>query len=120
MILFILDDLLFRSRIETAAAHTGASIAMVSDLASLEARLRQPSWRLVVLDLNLAASDPIALLDDVRRRAPALPVLGFFSHVQVELQQRATEAGCTWVLPRSAFVQLLPRLLHGELPQASR
>jgi hypothetical protein len=41
----------------------------------------------------------------------ALPVVGFFSHVHVERAKAAREAGCTRVLPRSAFVEQLPALL---------
>jgi hypothetical protein len=42
-------------------------------------------------------------------------VIGFLSHVQGDLQQKAHEAGCDMVLPRSAFSQNLPQLLrrHG-------
>ena len=40
---------------------------------------------------------------------------GFVSHVQGELKQKAQEAGCDVVMPRSAFSQTLPQLLrrHG-------
>jgi CheY-like chemotaxis protein len=120
MILCILDDLFFRSRIEAAATNVGASIAIAGTLVALQERLRQSGWRVAVLDLNAQAFDPIEALAEIHRIAPALPVLAFFSHVQVELRQRAREAGCAWVVPRSAFVQLLPRLLHGELPPTSQ
>jgi hypothetical protein len=42
-------------------------------------------------------------------------VIGFLSHVQGDLKQKAHEVGCDMVLPRSAFSQNLPQLLrrHG-------
>jgi len=44
-----------------------------------------------------------------------VPVVGFFSHVQTELQRRAEEAGFDHVLTRSAFTKRLPEILSGEL-----
>ena len=43
------------------------------------------------------------------------PIIGFLSHVQGDLKQKAHEVGCDMVLPRSAFSQNLPQLLrrHG-------
>ncbi|MBI3321064.1 MAG: response regulator, partial [Candidatus Omnitrophica bacterium] len=41
----------------------------------------------------------------------AVPIIGYGSHVQTELLVQARAAGCTTVLPRSVFVQQLPRLL---------
>ena len=41
----------------------------------------------------------------------ALPVVGFFSHVEAERGREAARAGCTTVLPRSAFVEVLPQSL---------
>jgi hypothetical protein len=43
-------------------------------------------------------------------------VIGYLSHVQGELKQKAHEAGCDMVLARSAFSQNLPNLLrrHGS------
>ena len=42
-------------------------------------------------------------------------IIGFLSHVQGDLKQKAHEVGCDMVLPRSAFSQNLPQLLrrHG-------
>ena len=45
-----------------------------------------------------------------------IPLLGFFSHVQVELQRRAREAGYDAILPRSVFARDLANILAGELP----
>jgi hypothetical protein len=38
-------------------------------------------------------------------------IIGFVSHVQGELKQKAHETGCDMVLARSAFSQNLPMLL---------
>jgi len=41
-------------------------------------------------------------------------LLGFFSHVQVDLQRQAAEAGYDAVLPRSIFFRDLVKILAGE------
>jgi hypothetical protein len=48
-------------------------------------------------------------------------VIGFLSHVQGDLKQKAHEVGCDMVLPRSAFSQNLPQLLrrHGAPEEVS-
>jgi hypothetical protein len=38
-------------------------------------------------------------------------VIGFHSHVQVELGRAAEQAGCDQVLPRSVFVAQVPEIL---------
>jgi len=69
--------------------------------------------RLVILDLDsprLPSADTLAAL----RVAPdltGLSVVGFFSHVEAQRGRDAASAGCTTVLPRSAFVQKLDGLL---------
>ena len=48
-------------------------------------------------------------------------IIGFLSHVQGDLKQKAHEVGCDMVLPRSAFSQNLPQLLrrHGAPEEES-
>lgn len=109
MLLAIVDDLLFREKIETAAAQLEVPLTIAADASS--ALGTQPSWSRVLIDLNLSRGDSLAMIRDLRRVHPEVPIIGYCSHVQQELQQQALEAGCTQVLPRSAFVQQLPELL---------
>ncbi len=112
MILAIVDDLLFRSKFETMAARLGTPLAIAADAG---AALRPGSrWSRVLIDLNLSRGDALAMIRNLRAAHPGVPVIGYYSHVQHELQQQALEAGCTTVLPRSAFVQQLPELLSDD------
>jgi CheY-like chemotaxis protein len=43
-----------------------------------------------------------------------VPVVGFFAHVETELQQRARAVGFDRVLARSAFTQQLVEILQGR------
>ena len=109
MILAIVDDRLFRSKLEAAAAQLGTPLTLAEDAGPA---LRSGSgWSRVLIDLNLSRGDALGMVRALRAAHPGLPVIGYCSHVQHELQQHALEAGCTTVLPRSAFVQQLPELL---------
>ena len=114
-LLAVVDDLFFRSRIEAAAARQGIPLCTVRAPDPLPAPPEGHAWHLVIIDLNRAADDGVRIVEDVRRALPAVPILGYYSHVQTELQAQALSAGCTTVLPRSAFVQRLPELLAGKL-----
>lgn len=109
MILAIVDDLLFRGKLEAAAARLGTPLTIAAD-AGPALRTEQP-WSRVLIDLNLSRGDPLAIVRDLRQARPGIPLIGYCSHVQQDLQQQALEAGCTTVLARSAFVQQLPELL---------
>jgi PleD family two-component response regulator len=113
-ILAIVDDLMFTSKIKTAAAQLGIAVgfARSADAAIDQMRQRVPS--LVILDLNSARTDPLGTV--ARMKAdPALasvPTLGFVSHVQADLIARAREAGIGDVLARSAFTAQLADILR--------
>ena len=109
MILAIVDDLLFRSKLEAAAAQLGTPLTIAADAGPALDNGR--SWGRALIDLNLSSGDPLAMIRSLRQAHPDMPIIGYCSHVQQDLQQQALEAGCTTVLPRSAFVQQLPELL---------
>ena len=112
VVVAVVEDLMFLSRIREAARGRGVEVRAVRTVeAALEAA--RAGARLVVVDLDsprVPGLDVVAAL----RAEPALsalPVVGFFSHVEAERGREATRAGCTTVLPRSAFVQRLDGLL---------
>ena len=110
MILSIVDDLLFQAKLEAAAAQLEVPLTIIAD-ASAVPRNGQ-SWSRALIDLNLSRGDALVIIRELRAAHPSLPVVGYCSHVQQDLQQQALEAGCTTVLARSAFVQQLPQLLR--------
>ena len=115
-VLVLVPDLFFAARIAETARAAGVTIESASPAAAAE-RCRAVAPDLVILDLH-AAGDP---LDAVRalKSDPAtlgIPVVGFHSHVDTELRERALAAGVDRVLPRSAFTVRLAALLTGEKP----
>ena len=110
MILAILDDLIFRAKLEAAAKQLEVPLTVVAEAG--DAVWNGATWSRVLIDLNLTRGDVLAMIRDLRSAYPTTPIVGYCSHVRQELQQQAIAAGCTIVLPRSAFVQQLPDLLE--------
>lgn len=109
MILAVVSDLIFVSRISEAAANVGVAID-VRQLAELAAAEDMPEA--MIVDLTLGRGDPFELIREAKRRWPATKVIGFFPHVQVELKRQAEAAGADRVLPRSVFNEQLAGLLR--------
>ena len=104
MILVVADDLLFRSKISTAARSLGVVVrAATTPDAALE-RVREERPTLVLLDLDAGRPAPFEVLQRLAGD-PALrtvPTLGFVSHVHADLVQRARALGIGSVMARSA------------------
>jgi CheY-like chemotaxis protein len=113
-VLAIVDDLIFRSKIQTTATPAGGDVRLVRPAAAESAFVEDASWELVLLDLSIR--DAVPMVARIRERLPRVPIVGFAAHVQLELQRQAREAGCTAVVPNSVFVQWLPELVLGRIP----
>jgi DNA-binding NarL/FixJ family response regulator len=112
------DDLFFQAKIQETARKLNVKLEFVKSEADLSDRLKlngeeKPS--LIIFDLNNASVKPLTLIPKLKSKLKKTSVIGFLSHVQGDLKQKAHEVGCDMVLPRSAFSQNLPQLLrrHG-------
>jgi CheY-like chemotaxis protein len=115
-VIAVVDDLFFASKIRGTAEQLGVTVSFPRAIDTLmEAALRdQPA--LIICDLHATRIDPIALARQLKtdEHLRSIPLLGFFSHVQTELQQQAEQAGFDQVIPRSAFTKRLPEILSGK------
>jgi CheY-like chemotaxis protein len=112
-ILAVLEDLMFTVKINEAAKQFGMLVEFLKSQHDVLERARlQPA--LIIIDLNYQAIGPVALVTQLKagEDTKAVPVIGYVSHVQVELKQQAQGAGCDVVLARSAFSQNLPQILR--------
>ena len=110
-VLAVIEDLFFTVKINEAAKAAGLTAEFVkSEIDALERAKVQPA--VVVIDLNCASIDPVRLIGELKSlpELKGISVLGFISHVQVELKQKAQEAGCDMVLARSAFSQNMQQI----------
>ena len=114
MILAVLDDLMFSSKIKTTANQLGVPIVFARSPDGALAEMRKAAPTLVILDLNNARTDPLGIVAAMRGD-PALagiPTLGYASHVHVDVINAARQAGVGEVLPRSAFAAQLADILR--------
>ena len=111
------SDMLFASKIRGTAEHLNVTVdfARTEDGLFDSAKTDMPS--LVLLDLHDTRLDPFALAARLKadEQLRDVPLVGFFSHVETELQRRAVGAGVDHVLPRSVFTRRLAEILRGEL-----
>jgi CheY-like chemotaxis protein len=113
-VLAVVPDLFFSERIAGVARAAGVELTLVPPGQAL-ARCAEARPALVLLDLH-APGDAAELIRTLKSdaRTRAIPVVGFFSHVEIERRRTALAAGIDAALPRSAFFARLPALLAGE------
>lgn len=114
-----IEDLFFMAKIQETARKLNVKVEFVKNDKDLMDKMQQngeekPS--LIIFDLNNANAKPLTLIPKLKTKLKkGTSIIGFLSHVQGDLKQKAHEVGCDMVLPRSAFSQNLPQLLrrHG-------
>jgi hypothetical protein len=94
---------MFASRIEATLGAAGHEV----ELASSIPETGPDAIDLLVLDLDRV--DPEGAV------ARGVPVLGFYSHTDVETRKRAEGAGVDVVVPRSRMAREMPALVDGLL-----
>ncbi len=111
-ILAVLDDLLFTVKIADLAKRAGLEAEFLKAEKDVTEKAKAKPL-LVIIDLNTRSVDPLKLIRDLKADPETKPVslIGYVSHVDGDLKQRAHEAGCDMVLARSAFSQNLPVIL---------
>lgn len=115
-VIAVVDDLFFASKIRGAGEQGGVPVTFARSVDALLDAARRDPPSLIIVDLHTKKIDPIELAvslkgDDQLR---SIPLVGFFSHVQVELQQAAMVAGYDRVMARSAFVNKLAEMLSAD------
>ena len=114
-----IEDLFFMAKIQETARKLNVKVEFVKTDKDMAEKLQQngeekPS--LIIFDLNNNSVKPLTLIPKLKSKLKkGTSIIGFLSHVQGDLKQKAHEVGCDMVLPRSAFSQNLPQLLrrHG-------
>lgn len=115
MIVALVADLLFGSKISATADHLRLPVRIVrrvADVAAL-ADAHGPDASGVILDLSAAPIDALCeQIRAIRAARPHVPVVGFVPHVQADIARAARDAGATRVLARSKFTSELADLLQ--------
>jgi len=120
-----IEDLFFMAKIQETARKLNVKVEFVKSDKDMMDKMQQngeekPS--LIIFDLNNNGVKPLTLIPKLKSKLKkGTSIIGFLSHVQGDLKQKAHEVGCDMVLPRSAFSQNLPQLLrrHGAPEEES-
>jgi len=94
----VASDLLLGSKVEAMLAAAGHEVTLAGGLAGAQL----DDVDLIVADLD--TENPEALV------GLGIPVLGYYSHVNVETREAAEAAGVDLVVPRSRMARELPQL----------
>jgi len=100
----VMDDLFFMVKVQDGAKRAEMNLKIVKT----EEGALAAEADLVVVDLNCKAIDPLHLMAELKGKRK---VIGYLSHVQVDLRQQALDAGFEAVYPRSSFSQKLAEIL---------
>lgn len=113
MILCVVDDLMFASKISTAAKAVQAQVAFERAPGNVLPRVRAERPALVIFDLNSSKLQPIETIAAIKGDGDisTTRTLGYVSHVQADVIAAARAAGCDEVLARSAFSEKLGDIL---------
>ena len=96
----IADDLMLGSRVSETLAAAGHEVVSSPSI-------EESGWDgidLIVADLDLESPEALVGL--------GMPVLGYYSHVEVEKKQAAEAAGIELAVPRSRMARELPALVE--------
>jgi CheY-like chemotaxis protein len=115
-IIAAVDDMFFASKIRATAEALGVNIKFHRRLDSLVAAAGEQSPDLILVDLHNEKLNAIELALQLKANesSKSIPLLGFFSHVQTDLQRAAIEAGFDQVVPRSVFSRDLAKILKQQ------
>jgi len=103
----ISSDLLLGSKVEAMLRAAGHDVTIASGIEGAPLDVAD----LIVADLDAEAPNALVATD--------IPVLGYYSHVDVDTKQRAEAAGVDLVVPRSRMARELVSLAAGLLNSES-
>lgn len=112
-ILAVVDDLLFTVKINDAAKRVGLDVEFLKSERDVLDKAADEKPLLIILDLNNNSVEPLDLISKLKAHGDLkkISLIGYLSHVQGELKQKAHEAGANIVMARSAFSQNLQQIL---------
>jgi CheY-like chemotaxis protein len=114
------DDLIFTSRIIGTASALGLTMRLARTSEALVRAASRESASCVVVDLANPGLDVPEMIEGLHGTGRPMPrVVAYGSHVDAASLRAAREAGCDLVLPRSKFVEDLPKCLPEWLNRPS-
>lgn len=112
-IIAVVDDLLFTVKINDAAKRVGLDVEFLKSERDVLDKAANEKPLLIIIDLNNNSVEPLQMIEKLKAHGDLkkISLIGYLSHVQGELKQKAHEAGANIVMARSAFSQNLQQIL---------
>jgi hypothetical protein len=117
-----IEDLFFLAKIQEVSKKLGIKVAFLKPekedkdkdvITKLTETREEDRPALILFDLNSSNTKPLTLIPKIRTKLKrSASIIGFLSHIQGDLKNKAIEAGCDTVMPRATFSQNLPSLLR--------
>lgn len=109
----VVSDLFFTVKINDAAKKAAMQTEFLLEPDNVLARVAEHKPALIILDLNFDAANPLQLIQQLKGDAnlKSINLIGYLSHIQADLKQKAQEAGCDMVMAKSAFSQNIQQIL---------
>jgi CheY-like chemotaxis protein len=110
LVLALVPDLLFGSRVQGDLAAGGHEVSLLPDETRLRERLADaaaPAAQVLVVDLTDPGLDGSAIVQSLRGEGAlaGLATLAFYSHVDGAAKDRAQDAGFDMIVPRSRMAR---------------
>jgi uncharacterized protein len=120
VIISLVPNLIFATRIEDAARAAGAVVLNPIDEAAFLTALRDGA-RLVIIDSSASDVPWLAWVSAAKDdpTTETVPILAFGAHIDLELRNRALEAGVDRYLARSNFSDGLPEFIAAAVRDAT-
>jgi hypothetical protein len=110
-VVYLINDMLFSSKLREAAKATGVTIQAAREPAAFAAAAREA--KLAIVDLRL----PVALTALEALGGPAgVRTVGFIDHEKTDVMEAARAKGCSDVMAKGQFANALPKLLASIAP----
>ena len=121
MVLVVISDLLFRSRIDDVARRLNVPLRVAKSVEQLERHLANGAPAMAIVDLEIETMDPAETVTRIRNAAGGADtrLIAFAGHTNLDAIRAGRAAGAGVVLARSAFVTQLPALL-GRIAEGQR
>ena len=117
-ILLLDSDLFFVVKVRTTLQHAGYDVRTARTAADFTRRLAEDAPALALVNTAIAGQDWRGAI--TAARAAGIPVIAFGSHVDLETQQQAREAGATRVIANSKLAADLPGIVARTLRAPSQ
>jgi DNA-binding NarL/FixJ family response regulator len=111
VVLALVRDLFFRSKLDAVAESAGVDLLYASDLEAAAQRCADRRPSLILVDLSDASFPPGETAAKLQTAAPDSRMIGFASHIDLKPLRAAKDAGFESALSRSEFTARLPELL---------